>query len=98
MRLTVLTMYALYICAPRLKEYAFFEVALYAAILIANLPAATLTGVLAVAVAVPTLASVLGIAFMGGFGQLTIALICFWLLLSHELAGHETLHPMPQES
>ncbi|MCP3388702.1 hypothetical protein NLM27_07895 [Bradyrhizobium sp. CCGB12] len=87
MRITVLTMYALYLCAPRLKEYAFFEVALYAAILITSLPAATMAAVLTVAVAIPTLASVSGITFMGGFGQLTIALICFWLLLPREAPG-----------
>lgn len=87
MRFTVLTMYALYLCAPRLKEYAFFEVALYAAVLVVNLPASTMVAVLTVAVAIPTLASVLGVAFMGGFGQLTIALICFWLLLPREPSG-----------
>jgi hypothetical protein len=37
MRITVLAMYALYLCAPRLKEYAFFEVALYAAVLVVEL-------------------------------------------------------------
>jgi hypothetical protein len=37
MRITVLVMYALYLCAPRLKEYAFFEVALYAAVLVVAL-------------------------------------------------------------
>lgn len=88
MRITVLTMYALYLCAPRLKEYAFFEVALYAAVLVVNLPVATIFAVLTIAVAIPTLASVMGVAFMGGFGQLTIALICFWLLLPREPAGH----------
>ncbi|WP_245502174.1 glycosyltransferase 87 family protein [Bradyrhizobium betae] len=84
MRITVLAMYALYLCAPRLKEYAFFEVALYAAVLVVSLPAATMAAVLAIAVAIPTLASVSGVAFMGGFGQLAIALICFWLLLPRE--------------
>lgn len=80
MRITVLTMYALYLCAPRLKEYAFFEVALYAAVLVVDLPAALMAAVLTVAIAIPTLATVSGV-FVGGFGQLTIALICFWLLL-----------------
>jgi hypothetical protein len=37
MRITVLAMYALYLCAPRLKEYAFFEVTLYAAVLVVEL-------------------------------------------------------------
>ncbi|MGY8708111.1 hypothetical protein RAD16_20405 [Bradyrhizobium sp. 18BD] len=92
MRITVLAMYALYLCAPRLKEYAFFEVALYAAILVTTLPATMMAAVLAIAVAIPTLASVSGIAFMGGFGQLAIALICFWLLLPREPSGE----PAPQ--
>jgi hypothetical protein len=93
MRITVLAMYALYLCAPRLKEYAFFEVALYAAVLVVELPAAMMAAVLTIAVAIPTLASVSGIAFMGGFGQLAIALICFWLLLPREPSGQ----PAPQE-
>jgi hypothetical protein len=88
MRITVLAMYALYLCAPRLKEYAFFEVALYAAVLIVDLPAATIAAMLTVAVVIPTLASVSGIAFMGGFGQLAIALICFGLLLPREASDH----------
>ncbi|WP_247506730.1 glycosyltransferase 87 family protein [Bradyrhizobium sp. 1] len=87
MRITVLAMYALYLCAPRLKEYAFFEVALYAAVLVVDLPVVMMAAVLAIAVAIPTLASVSGIAFMGGFGQLAIALICFWLLLPREPSG-----------
>jgi len=94
MRITVLAMYALYLCAPRLKEYAFFEVALYAAVLVVELPAVMMAAVLAIAVAIPTLASVSGIAFMGGFGQLAIALICFWLLLPREPAGQSA----PQET
>jgi hypothetical protein len=84
MRITVLAMYALYLCAPRLKEYAFFELALYAAVLVVDLPALMMAAVLTVAVGVPTLASVSGSAFMGGFGQLTIGLFCFWLLLPRE--------------
>ncbi|MFB6464323.1 hypothetical protein [Bradyrhizobium tunisiense] len=86
MRITVLAMYALYLCAPRLKEYAFFEVALFAAILVVDLPAALMAAVLTVAIAIPTLASVSGV-FMDGFSQLTIALICFWLLLPRERSG-----------
>ena len=94
MRIAVLAMYALYLCAPRLKEYAFFEVALYAAILVVELPAAMMAAVLAIAVVIPTLASVSGIAFMGGFGQLAIALICFWLLLPRQPSGRSA----PQET
>lgn len=86
MRITVLVMYALYLCAPRLKEYAFFDVALYAAVLVIDLPAALMAAVLTVAITIPTLASLSGV-FVGGFGQLTIALICFWLLLPHGRSG-----------
>ncbi|WP_247967989.1 hypothetical protein [Bradyrhizobium sp. 195] len=86
MRITVLAMYALYLCAPRLKEYAFFEVALYAAVLVVDLPAALMAAVLTVAIAIPTLASVSGV-FMDGFSQLSIALICFWLLLPRGPSG-----------
>ncbi len=80
-RITVLAIYALYLCAPRLKEYAFFELALYAAVLVVDLPAAALAAVLTVAIVAPTLASIFGNAFMGGFGQLATALVCFWILL-----------------
>lgn len=86
MRITVLAMYALYLCAPRLKEYAFFEVALYAAVLVVELPAVLMAAVLTVAVAIPVLASVSGI-FVSGFGQLAFALISFWLLLPREPSG-----------
>jgi hypothetical protein len=85
-------MYALDLCAPRLKEYAFFEVALYAAVLVVELPAVTMAAVLAIAVAIPTLASVSGFAFLGGIGQLAITLICFWLLLPREPSGQSVPH------
>ena len=81
MRITVLAMYALYLCTPRPKEYTFFQVALYAAVLIADLPAVMMVAALTVAVAIPVLASASVTAFMGGYGQLTLALICFWILL-----------------
>ncbi|OPY93847.1 hypothetical protein A5906_24080 [Bradyrhizobium sacchari] len=84
MRITVLAMYALYLCTPRPKEYTFFQVALYAAILVADLPAMMMVAALTVAVAIPVLASASVTAFMGGYGQLTLALICFWILLPRE--------------
>jgi hypothetical protein len=86
MRVTVLAMYAFYLCAPRLKEYAFFELALYVAVLIADLPATAAAAVLSVAIVLPTVASISGNAFMGGFGPLATALVCFWILLSRSLA------------
>ncbi|MBR0787075.1 hypothetical protein [Bradyrhizobium iriomotense] len=84
MRITVLAMYALYLCTPRPKEYTFFQVALYAAVLVADLPAVMMVAALTVAVAIPVLASASVTAFMGGYGQLTLALICFWILLPHQ--------------
>ena len=81
MRITVLAMYGLYLCSPRLKEYAFFELAVYAAILIVDLPAAALAGMLTIGVAVPTLVSITGITIEGGFVQVAVALMCFWILL-----------------
>ncbi|MFT4120088.1 hypothetical protein [Bradyrhizobium sp.] len=80
-RLTVLAMYALYLCSPRLKEYAFFELAIYAAILIVDLSPLALAAVLVVGIGVPSLMSLTGNAFEGGFGLLAIALVCFWILL-----------------
>lgn len=81
MRITVLAMYGLYLCSPRLKEYAFFELAVYAAVLIVDLPAAALAAVLTIGVAVPTLVSITGITIEGGFVQVAVALMCFWILL-----------------
>ncbi|MCP3384200.1 hypothetical protein NLM31_27910 [Bradyrhizobium sp. CCGUVB4N] len=81
MRITVLAMYGLYLCSPRLKEYALFELAVYAAVLIVDLPAAALAAVLTIGVAVPTLVSITGITIEGGFVQVAVALMCFWILL-----------------
>jgi hypothetical protein len=81
MRVTVLAMYGLYLCSPRLKEYAFFELAVYAAVLIVDLPAAALAAVLTIGVGVPTLVSITGISFEGRFVQIAVALICFWIML-----------------
>lgn len=86
MRITVLAMYALYLCAPRLKVYAFFEAALYAAVLIVDLPAAMVAAVLTVAIAIPFVTSVSGIAFVDGFDLLAVALICYWILLLAQFA------------
>ncbi|MGY4623623.1 hypothetical protein [Bradyrhizobium sp. USDA 4486] len=81
MRLTVFAMFALYLSSPRLKEYAFFELAIYAAILVVDLPAMALAAFLAVGLAFPALISILGMAFEGSFILLIIGLICFWILL-----------------
>jgi hypothetical protein len=81
----VLAMYALYLCAPRLKVYAFFEAALYAAVLVVDLPAMMAGLVLTIAIAIPFVTSVSGIAFVDGFDLLTVALICFWILLWAQL-------------
>ena len=81
MRITVLAMYALYLCAPRLKVYAFFEAALYAAILIVDLPAVMVALVLTMAIAIAFVVAVSGIAFVDGFDLLTVAIVCFWIML-----------------
>lgn len=81
LRITMLAMYGLYLCAPRLKEYAFFELALYGAILIVDLPAAALAAVLTIGIVVPNLASRLGMSIEGGSVQLAVALACFWIML-----------------
>jgi hypothetical protein len=81
MRVTVLAMYGLYLCSPRLKEYAFFELAVYAAVLIVDLPAAALAAVLTIGIAVPTLVSLSGMSIEGSFIQIAVALVCFWIML-----------------
>ncbi len=87
MRITVLAMYALYLCAPRLKVYAFFEAALYAAVLIVDLPAMMVAVVLTISIAVPFVVAVSSIAFVDGFDLLTVALVCFWILLGAQSAS-----------
>lgn len=86
MRVSVLAIYGLYLCSPRLKEYAFFELAIYAAVLIVELPAAALAAVLTIGVAVPTLVSVTGNTIEGGFAQIAVALACFWVMLLAQFA------------
>jgi hypothetical protein len=80
-RITVLAMYALYLCSPRLKEYAFFELAIYAAVLIVDLSSAALAVAVTVAVLIPTLALSFGSEIESSFIQLMAALACFWILL-----------------
>ena len=87
LRITVLAMYGLYLCAPRLKEYAFFELALYGAILIVDLPGAALVAVLTIGVAVPTLVSQSGMSIEGSFVQIAAALVCFWIILRAQAAS-----------
>jgi len=91
MRITVFAMFALYLSSPRLKEYAFFELALYAAILVVDLPALALAAFLAVGLAFPALISILGTAFEGSFILLIIALTSFWILLLDFRAGPKRL-------
>ena len=93
MRVTVLAMYGLYLCSPRLKEYAFFELAVYAAVLIVDLPAVALAAVLTIGVAIPTLVSITGNTIEGGFVQVAVALVCFWILLLDFRAEPKRLEP-----
>jgi hypothetical protein len=92
-RVTVLAMFALYLTSPRLKEYAFFELALYAAILIADLPALALAAVLTVGLLIPALIAITGHTFEGGFSLLIVALACFWILLLDFRAEPMRLEP-----
>ena len=85
LRITALAMLALYLCAPRLKEYAFFEPALYSAILIVDLPAAALAAVLITGVAIPALVSLAGLSIGDSFVQLATSLVCFWIMLWAQL-------------
>lgn len=82
-------MYALYLCSPRLKEYAFFELAIYAAVLIVDLPAMAIVAVLTVAILIPTSVSISGGAIEGGFLQLVAALLCFWVFLADFRKVHQ---------
>ncbi|TQF34965.1 hypothetical protein UNPF46_27045 [Bradyrhizobium sp. UNPF46] len=81
MRIAVLAMFALYLCSPRLKEYAFFELALYAAILVVDLPARPLAAFLGIGLIAPALISLTRTTLEGTFVLLIAALICFWILL-----------------
>jgi hypothetical protein len=92
-RVTVLAMFALYLTSPRLKEYAFFELALYAAILIVDLPALALAAVLTVGLLIPALIAITGHTFEGGFSLLIVALACFWILLLDFRAEPMRLEP-----
>ncbi|MBR0987822.1 hypothetical protein [Bradyrhizobium liaoningense] len=81
MRITMLAMFALYLSSPRLKEYAFFELALYAAILLVDLPATALAAALTVGLLMPSLISVAGTPLEDSFILLFSALMFFWVLL-----------------
>ncbi|WP_049815080.1 hypothetical protein [Bradyrhizobium sp. WSM2793] len=81
MRITVLAMFALYLSSPRLKEYAFFELALYAAILLVDLPVRALAAALIVGLLMPSLIFVTGSSSEDNSIQLFSALMFFWVLL-----------------
>jgi hypothetical protein len=92
-RVTVLAMFALYLSSPRLKEYAFFELALYAAILVVDLPALALAAVLTVALLAPAVISMMGHTIEGSFTLLIVAMTCFWILLLDFRAEPGRLEP-----
>jgi hypothetical protein len=82
MRIATLTMLALYLCAPRLKEYAFLELTIYAAMLVVDLPAKWLAVTFAVTIAGPIIAYVSQISqFIHQFNQTIAALFCYGVLL-----------------
>ena len=92
-RITVLAMFALYLSSPRLKEYAFFELAIYAAILVVDLPALALAAILTVGLLLPATISIVGRTTEGSFSLLIIALTCFWILLLDFRAEPGRLEP-----
>jgi hypothetical protein len=82
MRVATLTMLALYLCTPRLKEYSFFELAIYAAMLVVDLPAKWLSVILAVTIAAPIVANGLQMSqFIDQFNQTIAAVFCYAVLL-----------------
>jgi hypothetical protein len=81
MRMAVLSMLALYLCVPRLKEYAYFELAIYAAILVVDLPAMGIAAVITASIVVPMLATESPNAFVNTFSQTIVALFCFEIFL-----------------
>lgn len=86
MRVVLLCMMALFLCSPRLKEYAFFELSLYAAMLVVDLPIAELLFVYVTAIAIPILSDQPQLKFLsyyfGGFDQLVVAGFCYVVLLN----------------
>jgi len=84
MRLATLAMLGLALCAPRLKEYYFFELALYAAMLATDLPPGELAVLFVVAIVGPIFAPDLpGLrsALLGYFAQSLAAVFCYVVLL-----------------
>ena len=82
MRVATLSMLAFYLCAPRLKEYAFFELAIYAALLVVDLPAKTLAVIFAVTIVGPIVAKTPQIPqFIDQFNQTIAAVFCYGFLL-----------------
>ena len=82
MRTAALSMLALYLCAPRLKEYAYFEIAIYAAMLVVDLPAIAMATVFTAGIVVPMLANGSHYAFVNTYGQTIASLFCFEILLA----------------
>jgi hypothetical protein len=81
LRIAVLFMFALYLCVPRLKEYAYFELAIYAAILVVDLPAIGIAAVFTATIVAPMLATESHNAFVNTYSQTMAALVCFWIFL-----------------
>lgn len=82
MRMATLSMFALYLCSPRLKEYAYFELAIYVAMLVVDLTAIGMATVFTVSIVAPMLAMGSANAFVNTFGQTIAALFCFQIFLA----------------
>ncbi len=97
MRVATLAMLALYLCAPRLKEYAFYELAIYAAMLVVDLPPKWLAVILAITIAAPVIAYVSQIsAFIHQFNQTIAAVFCYGVLLLDLYPAYLRLRPCRQ--
>ena len=85
MRLATLAMLALALCAPRLREYSFFGLAVYAAMLVADLPPRELAVLFAVAIVGPLYADLPGsrsaLPYIAHFAQTLAAVFCYVVLL-----------------
>jgi hypothetical protein len=85
MRLATLAMLALFMGAPRLKEYSFFELAQFAAMLVVDLPPGELALVFFVTIAAPLLARDAQLSWQTRlfplFDQTFAALFCYGALL-----------------
>ncbi len=87
MRVVLLSMVALFLCSPRLKEYGYFELSLYMAMLVVDLPIGELLLTYFLSIAIPILSNQpqlkLESLYFSGFDQLVVATFCYFLLIGN---------------